>query len=332
MKALALLLEENSTLSSMSDMADSAVFWKINTDTAAIMLRDKLIVEVSQARLYINFNISIWLINFKISISIYPSEIVPFNYFHCLLPLIEVKSRLPHEDMTLEQAKLSLHFSTLWTPPAKIGPQSAPTLATMSLLRELVQSTARRSLPSSTSTSTSSFYQPNDWWIELAMQGAASTALTWNTSQRNLLKPPWTAWCWKGLAPKPSEYSATFERRSSWKRAACRGWWWSPPRRRRTSPTSWWRTTSSTCKSWGKHWRRTHRPSHSTSSMSTWTRWPFISSCLPSSRRKPGCTSLCHFVSKSNLQYWPEGGAGESWALKVQNPWCNASRRQIESK
>ena len=46
-KALALLLEkETSTLSSMTDMADSAVFWKINTDTAAIMLRDKLIVEV----------------------------------------------------------------------------------------------------------------------------------------------------------------------------------------------------------------------------------------------------------------------------------------------
>jgi len=50
LKALALLLEENSTLSSMSDMADSAVFWKINTDTAAIMLRDKLIVEASTRR------------------------------------------------------------------------------------------------------------------------------------------------------------------------------------------------------------------------------------------------------------------------------------------
>ena len=55
MKALALLLEENSTLSSMSDMADSAVFWKINTDTAAIMLRDKLIVEVQQATLIYQF-------------------------------------------------------------------------------------------------------------------------------------------------------------------------------------------------------------------------------------------------------------------------------------
>ena len=56
MKALALLLEEeNSTLSSMTDMADSAVFWKINTDTAAIMLRDKLIVEVRQATFIYQF-------------------------------------------------------------------------------------------------------------------------------------------------------------------------------------------------------------------------------------------------------------------------------------
>jgi len=49
LKALALLLDNN-TLPSMTDMADSAVFWKINTDTAAIMLRDKLIVEASTRR------------------------------------------------------------------------------------------------------------------------------------------------------------------------------------------------------------------------------------------------------------------------------------------
>ena len=56
MKALALLLEEEkNTLSSTTDMADSAVFWKINTDTAAIMLRDKLIVEVQQATLIYQF-------------------------------------------------------------------------------------------------------------------------------------------------------------------------------------------------------------------------------------------------------------------------------------
>ena len=102
MKALALLLEEeNSTLSSTTDMADSAVFWKINTDTAAIMLRDKLIVEVHTTS------------HFDISISIYQFEVVPLKYFHCLLPLIEVKSRRPHEDTMLERAKLSLHFSTL---------------------------------------------------------------------------------------------------------------------------------------------------------------------------------------------------------------------------
>ena len=101
-KALALLLEEeNSTLSSTTDMADSAVFWKINTDTAAIMLRDKLIVEVQQATLIYQFQY------------MYQFEVIPLKYFHCLLPLIEVKSRLPHEDMTLERAKLSLHFSTL---------------------------------------------------------------------------------------------------------------------------------------------------------------------------------------------------------------------------
>ena len=47
LKALALLLEkEDATLPSMTDMADSAVFWRLNTDTAALMLRDKLIVEV----------------------------------------------------------------------------------------------------------------------------------------------------------------------------------------------------------------------------------------------------------------------------------------------
>ena len=111
MKALALLLEkENSTLSSMTDMADSAVFWKINTDTAAIMLRDKLIVEVQQATLIYQFQ---YMYKFDISISIYQFQVVPLKYLHCLLPLIEVKSRRPHEDMTLEQAKLSLHFSTL---------------------------------------------------------------------------------------------------------------------------------------------------------------------------------------------------------------------------
>ena len=47
LKALALLLEkEDATLPSMIDMADSSVFWRLNTDTAALMLRDKLIVEV----------------------------------------------------------------------------------------------------------------------------------------------------------------------------------------------------------------------------------------------------------------------------------------------
>ena len=66
MKALALLLEkENSTLSSTTDMADSAVFWKINTDTAAIMLRDKLIVEVQQATLIYQFQ----YINLKLFLS-----------------------------------------------------------------------------------------------------------------------------------------------------------------------------------------------------------------------------------------------------------------------
>ena len=47
LKALALLLEkEDATLASMINMADSSVFWGLNTDTAALMLRDKLIVEV----------------------------------------------------------------------------------------------------------------------------------------------------------------------------------------------------------------------------------------------------------------------------------------------
>ena len=68
MKALALLLEEEkNTLSSTTDMADSAVFWKINTDTAAIMLRDKLIVEVHTTS---HFDISILI---YVSISIYVS-------------------------------------------------------------------------------------------------------------------------------------------------------------------------------------------------------------------------------------------------------------------
>ena len=47
LKALALVLEkEDATLPSMISMADSSVFWKLNTDTAALMLRDKLIVQV----------------------------------------------------------------------------------------------------------------------------------------------------------------------------------------------------------------------------------------------------------------------------------------------
>ena len=73
MKALALLLEENSTLSSMTDMADSAVFWKINTDIAAIMLRDKLIVEVRQATFIYQFQ----YINLKLFLSSIPLSFAP---------------------------------------------------------------------------------------------------------------------------------------------------------------------------------------------------------------------------------------------------------------
>ena len=51
LKALALLLEqEDASLSSMIDMADSSIFWRLNTDAAALMLRDKLIVEASTRR------------------------------------------------------------------------------------------------------------------------------------------------------------------------------------------------------------------------------------------------------------------------------------------
>ena len=81
-KALALLLDNN-TLPSMTDMADSAVFWKINTDTAAIMLRDKLIVEVQQATLIYQFQ---YMYQFDLSISIYQIEVFPFEYFHGLWP------------------------------------------------------------------------------------------------------------------------------------------------------------------------------------------------------------------------------------------------------
>ena len=61
LKALALLLEkEDATLPSMIDMADSSVFWRLNTDTAALMLRDKLIVEVKLLLLMIFFA---WFLN-----------------------------------------------------------------------------------------------------------------------------------------------------------------------------------------------------------------------------------------------------------------------------
>merc|ERR1719394_669053 len=51
LKALALLLEEPKHAEpDLKAVADSAVFWKINTDTAAIMLRDKLIVEATTRR------------------------------------------------------------------------------------------------------------------------------------------------------------------------------------------------------------------------------------------------------------------------------------------
>ena len=61
LKALALLLEkEDATLPSMIDMADSSVFWRLNSDTAALMLRDKLIVEVKLLLLMIFFA---WFLN-----------------------------------------------------------------------------------------------------------------------------------------------------------------------------------------------------------------------------------------------------------------------------
>ena len=56
LKVLAALLEkEDATLPSMINMADSTVFWRLNTDTAALMLRDKLIVEVKPPLLIIIF-------------------------------------------------------------------------------------------------------------------------------------------------------------------------------------------------------------------------------------------------------------------------------------
>merc|ERR1719370_284336 len=116
LKALALLLEEeNNTLSSMTDLADSAVFWKINTDTAAIMLRDKLIVEASTRR----------------------HDVGAGKVVSSLLHLVNTTSK----DWAPVSSHIGHHVIV-----ERVGAEHGYW---------------SRSLPSSTSTSTSSFYQPN---------------------------------------------------------------------------------------------------------------------------------------------------------------------------
>jgi len=177
LKALALLLEkEDATLPSMIDMADSSVFWRLNTDTAALMLRDKLIVEASTRR----------------------HDIGAGKVVSSLLHLVSATSK--------DWAPVSSH----------IGHHT--------IVEKVASEHGKTEPASDTSTSTSSFCPRNDWLIEWVMQGVASTALTWNISQRNWLKRPWTVWCWNGLGPRLSEYFAMFERRNLWRRAACRGW------------------------------------------------------------------------------------------------------------